>query len=600
MARLIKYLFLSLLFVETSVLIFAGESLYFKGDYFIYSDDLDYIYGSGKIVLTYESLTIRGDIVYFDIKNLKGVIYGDIHVKKNEYEKRCNALFFRVFPLEFLCEIYLDNINKEGIKDVEDFVIKKSPDNLKKSALYYEFREFKINKDRKIKAKKVIPFVMGLISIPLKKLTIKRGKIPEKTMLYFKNINYSELDGVSLSLLFRLRNKLMKGDYDFKFYDRKLFKNSDEKRGVLVSGQGGVFFNKNKFLDLSAFLNSGDKSFNLTLSHKKDCKYFSYSLSQNISGREHLQTFFELSSNLTFKKMRYIQPTLSFTHNLKSSYAYKISTPLNIWKKMNLNIGMERKILRDNFRSDMLDISTSLKADLSLISLSSDLNFAKDMLEESIRKNFSVSMNLKPLLFLDSNVSIDISSFYMFSELPYVETSYKRITPGVNVNVSSSGILLPAGFVIYPSFIFNQVWNNKESNSTNFNHLLSIEKELGKFRFSLDYSLISRYKSENFWVEGYNSKNINVNFEFKNESNYSFYLKFYFNDNLALENISLTNRVNLPFDITLSSFFLFYKQENKFQSIEIFIEKKVRNKIKIQGGYSLALKRFFLKFLVVQ
>jgi hypothetical protein len=77
-------------------------------------------------------------------------------------------------------------------------------------------------------------------------------------------------------------------------------------------------------------------------------------------------------------------------------------------------------------------------------------------------------------------------------------------------------------------------------------------------------------------------------------------LKFYFNDDLALENISLTNRVNFPFDITLSSFFLFYKQENKFQSIEIFIEKKIRNKIKIQGGYSLALKRFFLKFLVVQ
>jgi hypothetical protein len=545
--------------VKTSVLIFAGESLYFKGDYFIYSDDLDYIYGSGKIVLTYESLTIRGDIVYFDIKNLKGVIYGDIHVKKNEHEKRCNALFFRAFPLEFLCETYLDNINKEGIKDVEDFVIKKSPDNLKESALYYEFREFKINKDRKIKAKKVIPFVMGLISIPLKKLTIKRGKIPEKTMLYFKNINYSELDGVSLSLLFRLRNKLMKGDYDFKFYNRKLFKNSDEKKGVLVSGQGGFFFNKNKFLDLSTLLNSGDKSFNLTLSHKKDHKYFGYSLSQNISGREHLQTFFEFSSNLTIKKMKYIQPTLNFTHNLKSSYSYKISTPLNIWKKMNLNIGMERKILRDNFRSDMLDISTSLNVDLSLISLSSNLNFAKDMLEESIRKNFSVSMNLKPLLFLDNNVSIDISSFYMFSELPYVETSYKRITPGVNVNVNSSGILLPAGFVIYPSFIFDQVWNNKESDSTNFNYLLSIGKELGKFRFSLDYSLVSRYKSENFWVEGYNSKNINVNFELKNKSNYSFYLKFYFNDDLALENISLTNRVNFPFDITLSSFFLFYR-----------------------------------------
>jgi hypothetical protein len=241
MARLIKYLFLSLLFVKTSVLIFAGESLYFKGDYFIYSDDLDYIYGSGKIVLTYESLTIRGDIVYFDIKNLKGVIYGDIHVKKNEHEKRCNALFFRAFPLEFLCETYLDNINKEGIKDVEDFVIKKSPDNLKESALYYEFREFKINKDRKIKAKKVIPFVMGLISIPLKKLTIKRGKIPEKTMLYFKNINYSELDGVSLSLLFRLRNKLMKGDYDFKFYNRKLFKNSDEKKEYWFQGKAAFF-----------------------------------------------------------------------------------------------------------------------------------------------------------------------------------------------------------------------------------------------------------------------------------------------------------------------------------------------------------------------
>jgi hypothetical protein len=126
-----------------------------------------------------------------------------------------------------------------------------------------------------------------------------------------------------------------------------------------------------------------------------------------------------------------------------------------------------------------------------------------------------------------------------------------------------------------------------------------LQKKIGKFSGALAYSLASRYRAKNFWIEGNSRQNMNLSFELKDKEDYSFLLRFYFNDNLALENISFSGKLNLPYGLTLSSFLLYYNKEQKFQTVEVFIEKIFKNKIRIQGGYSLALKRFFIKFLTM-
>jgi len=159
--------------------------------------------------------------------------------------------------------------------------------------------------------------------------------------------------------------------------------------------------------------------------------------------------------------------------------------------------------------------------------------------------------------------------------------------------------MLPLGFILAPGFSFNHLWDNQEENFTDFNYGISLQKKLGKFGAALDYTLASRYRARNFWIEGNNRQNLNLSLELIDPRNYSFLMRFYYNNDLELENISFTGQVNLPFDLNFSSLLLFYNRDNKFQTVEVFIEKTFKKRIKIQGGYSLALKRFFIKFLTI-
>jgi hypothetical protein len=598
----------------------AEETLRFKGDYFLYSDDHNYIYGGGNIVMTAGGRRVQGSVLYMDVARLTGVIYGNVRVsakgkkkgdKKKKKEKKdkikkqekiYDAVFFKGVPPKWLMVSFKEEIITEGDQTLKaDFVkfVKKKPETLKDSAMYYECNEFRINKNQKIKAKIVVPYMMGLPTVPLKRFTVRRGEWEEKTMLAFNNVNYTGVDGLSLLFFLRLKEKWIKGDYDIKLYERELFKMDGVKRGVLFSGQSSVTAKNKEIFNYNVLLNSGEKTFNLHLNHRRNFKHFKYSFSQNISGREKQDTFFEFASDVTIKKLTIFAPTFTFTHDLKKSWSYGVSTPLNIWKKLNMNVCWQRKNINETYRSDTSNLTASLGFTSSLFSLSSNYNFSKNLLEATVKKNFSVNMRLKPLQFLEKNVSVDISSTYMFSSLPYGDQTQSRVSPAVNIAVSSAGVSMPLGLELVPAFTFNHLWDNREANFTDFQYALALRKRIGKFSTTLAYSLASRYRAENFWIEGNSQQNMNLDLELKNKKDYAFLLRFYYNNQLALETISFTGKLSLPFDLSFSSFMLYYEKEKKFQTLEVFIEKIFKNKIRIQGGYSLALKRFFVKFLTM-
>ncbi len=597
MEKFTRYLCLSLVLVFMPGVLRARPDILFKGDYFLYSDEHDYIYGGGHITLKSKTVLVQGDVLYMDIKGLQGVIYGSVLVKKGNEEKRCQALFFNAFPLQLLYETFSEKITREGEESLKFILQKHAPEELKKSDLYFEFREFRINQYGRIRAKYIIPYIMGLPTVPLKSFPIRRGKTPEKTTISFKNLNVFGLEGLAASFILRLREKFVSGDFDLKFYERELLDLAGPKRGVLLSGNTAFLSKQKPFLNFSTLLNSGEQSFNLNIGRSQDSKYFGYSISQTISARENTPVFFNLSANLTVKKLKPLIPTLSFSHNLKKSYSYGISTLIDLWKRLDWNVSWERKVLKDDYLSDTSDFTTSLGFSSSLISLSTSYNFSKDLLAAALRQNFSVNLRLKTILFLDKNVSVDLSSFYMFSSIPTGEENMTRSSPGINVSVASAGAWLPLGFRFVPAFYLNHLWDNRDENFTDFNYLLSLEKEMGRLKCALAYSLAARYRANDFWVEGSSQQNLNLIFDLSDQQKYSFNLRFYWNNNLALENISLTGKVSLPHDIVFSSFALFYKETNRFQTLEIFVEKDFLNSGKIQGGYSLALKRFFIRFV---
>lgn len=597
-----------ILFLFFSAGLYAQDTLNFSGGYFLFSDDMKYLYGSGSITLKSKNVTIDGDTLYLDVNSLSGVIYGNITSQPGEKpENKFDAVFFKVFPLKTLFVTYGEKITQQGDKSLEKSFLsfkKKAPEELKKGSLYFEFREFRIDGNKKIRAKTVIPYVMGVPTPAVKRFTVNRGKWADKTMFSFNNINYTGLEGLSLSLFLRLKEKPISGDYDIKLYERKLFKLDEPKRGILFSGNSRLFpkSKQRELLGFNTLFNSGDRSYNIKFFHGMSWKYFRYVLSQTISGRKEQPSFSEFRSDFRLKAVKWTAPTFTFTHNLKHSHSYNLKVPLYIGKKLKLGVNWRRKIIDDrnrNYRSDTSDIATSMNFNASFFTLSSNYNYSRNLLQAAIRKNFTVNLKLKPLRFLDRNLVVDLSSFYMFSELPVGGETRTRISPGVTTVFRSAGARLPLGFKLVPAFTFNHLWDNREESFSDFNYSLTLKKDIGYFTASADYALASRYIADNFWIEGNNRQNLHFNLAFDDKRNrdYSFLLKFYHNNNLVMENISFTGRVNLPFDIRFSSFLLYYNREKKFQTMEIFIEKTFKKKIKIQGGYSLALKRFFIKFL---
>ena len=543
--------------------------------------------------------SVTGDVLYLDVQRLQGVIYGQVRVKTGSAEKSCDALFFFAFPLRLLVETFADRVIKEGDQPLSDVLKKYAPGDLKKSDLHFEFREFRINKYKRIKARTIIPYIVGLPTVPIRSFVIRRGETPDRTAISFKNLNFSDLEGLSVSFILRLKEKFVKSDFDLKLYEKELLGLENPKRGILFSGSGDFLIKNKSFLNFSALINSGEQSYNFSFSHRKDLKYFAYSLSQGVSGREKTPAFFQFASDVKLKNLPALTPTFNFSHNLKKSYSYGISSPVKVWDKLGLNMRWTRRILKDDFESDTADFSTSLNFTSSIVNLSSNYNFSKNMLDAAVRKNFSVNMRLNPLNFLDKNISLNISSFYMFSDIPSGEERITRVSPGINASLISSGALLPAGIKLAPSFTFNHIWDNREENFTDFNTQLSMEKDMGKFRCSLAYALISRYRAKNFWVEGNNTQNMNFNLELIDPQKYSFYLRFSYNNALNLENIMLSGKVNLPFDLVFSSFVFYYNEARKFQTVEIFIEKKILHNATLRGGYSLALKKIFIQVVSI-
>lgn len=594
-----------LIIIMASPFLEAEETLRVKGDYLLFSDDHTYLFGSGKITLSHGKQHITGDLVYIDVMQLTGIVYGDVTVKTGggkEAGEKYDAVFFKGIPPQWLKLRFRDEIITDGPTGLwNSFLIfqKKQPEELKNAAVYFEFREGRINKNKKIKARLVVPYMMGVPTVPLKKFTIHRGNWADKTLVAFKNVNYTDLDGLSMQFYLRMREKFATGDYRVKLYERDFFGLDAPKRGVIFSGSGSLLVNKNKFLNLNALLNSGDESFNLTLGHKKDFKFLSYSLTQKISGRQKRPTFFELSGSLTLKPVKYLTPTFSFSHDWKKSITYGVAVPVNLWKKMNLRFNWRRRLIKDTYRSDTSDFSTALGFNLPLFNISSNYNYSKNLVEASVRKNFSVNLKLNPLKFLEDNISIDLSTFYMFSAIPYGDGEQTRTTPGVNASIQSIGLQMPLGFELVPTFTFNHLWDNRDENFTDFNYSLALRQRFGDFSGSFAYSLASRYRAGDFWVEGSSTQNMNFDFEYNHRDEYRLLTRFYFNDKLALENVSFTGNIKLPLNFRLSSFVLYYTVEEKFRTLEVFVERVFKNRVKIQGGYSLALKRFFIKFLTL-
>ncbi len=597
MEKSIKLYYLSLLFFFISVIILPAKTKYmnFKGDYFIYGVDQSYIYGGGNIIIkTEKNKILKGNTLYFDVKNLTGVLMGSSFIMDGKVEKGYDEIRFSIGPFKFEGVNYGEKISasKDNIPTIKLLSVK----TLKQSAVFYEMKEFYLYKSKKITGRYVIPYIMGIPSFPMKKLTVKKTEIIDKTMFFVKNMNYSRGYGLSLISGLKIQSKKIKGDYEFRLFERGAFKLPGEKRGLNISGETGVFIKGKKILNISSFLSSDYGSFGFNLYHENNIGSVFYSLNQSISGMKGEKTYSRISGKIIFKRFKTIIPKFGFQYNYNKDFSYRISTYLKPLKPLDLNISYNRRKNSEQYISDSSGFSSSLNFSSKILSFSSNLNLNKDLINDTLKKDFSLNFRLPGFSFFN-NLNFNLSPFFSFSEFPSNNGVFTKNNFGLNFSAISMGIELPFGIIFSPAVNLYQLWEKTERGKTNFNYVLSIEKRIWNFSLGVDYNLSSSYFSDNFWIEGYNLKNLDFRIELSKDNSYSFVSRFYFNNYYILENISLRGLIKFPLKIKLSSYAIYDNYNKKMQTFEIFLEKNFRNRFRLQGGYSLLLKRFFIKVI---
>lgn len=599
MDRLRKLLCLSLLSCLVPGLL-RGQSIQVSGRYFIYCDHLKMIFGSGEIVLKSGEVTLQGSVLYYDVSTLKGVLYGGPEADLREpTPHHGDVVYFQGIPPRFHSESFRERVISHG-DELQRFQLRKPTlEEFKDYALFFEFRGFSVDPRGRIRAETVIPYIMGMPSVPMRHFSVNRGSLENRSLFYLEDLHYTRSEGLALDSRLLLHTRPLRGDFSLKAYERRLFRLPGTPRGLLYSGRMSLYPGKTDLLSVRVGGDTGERSFNLALNRSQRKGWFEYELNQQFSGRHGAGLFTELSARVTLHASKQLRPRFDLRYNWKKSISYSIDIPLEVKEKVRFNLGMERRIFREGFHSDQMDLHANFGFQSHWFSMDSEFRWNRDMLDRINRKNFSIHLPFNPFFLLEKNISIAFTPYYLFNSFPTTGGVETSASPGIRILVQGRGLLLPFGFELRPNLAANHIWEGLEEDVTDFQSHLAIVRKLGGFELALEYNLSSRFLSREFWVEGTNTRNLSVSGGFSRADEIDLRLRLIMDNDLKPETLTWNGRVKLPWDLRLSSFMIFYVRGNRFQTLEVFVEKMFKHKLRIQGGYSLALKKFFIKLLLV-
>ncbi len=588
--RFFKILILLLL----STCMVSGEVLKVKGGYVLYSADDKYIYASGNLHIELLGNSVQGKRFYFDLKRWEGLIAGDVKFSGKEYDMM--ILKVKKKKLLWMGIRFANEVKTEGKGlSLPEF---KYPEDLKKAAIYFEAREITVNERGRVKGTNVLPYALGAPSLPMHYMILDLGKPPDRTHLRPGTLKYTQEEGAFIGVILDVKEKAYRGTYELRYFERGLFKIPGDPRGIIFSGSGS-FGKKGKpsLIDNSVFYTTMGKYMDFILSSLREGKLFEFRIQNRVTTRETEKPHYWFSSSLKFKKFKFFQPVVEVGWNYYSSYVIGISTDIIPVKNSILNLSWVKNVQEDHDIITKTEVSSiRFSYTPSIFNLNLNASLTDDLVERTLRKDMSMNLSFKPVPFLQKTFSLTVEGFFMFSRFPYGKDYSEKLSPGLRFSLSSEGFILPGGAELLPGIDVNQMWERGKTSWTEFNYFLGLKKNIWKFTLGVDLSLNSRYKSGGFWVEGYNNYFVNGRIEFKNQGSYITTI-FYFNDKMELERVSSMGDVGLFFGFRFRFFSIYNNLRGRITTVETYLEKNLRNAIKLQVGYSLNLKKYFFRVI---
>ncbi len=574
-------------------LVFPGVLLKIEASYILYSQDHKYIYASGGVKVQVKGKNIKCDFLYYSVREKEGEALGDVVFMEKKYD----LLVFKLGrKVEWMGMILGEEIKREGKRINLPRI--KSPEELRGAALFFEAHRVTVGEYGKVKGWDVQPYVLGAPSIPFKTLVLDHGNPPPKTNIHLGTLRFTREDGAMVGLVLDIKEKIYNGRYEARYFERGLFKLPGSPRGILLSGYGTLGKKgKNPWLEDSFFYTTEGNYLDLSLYSRREGKFFLFTVQNRVSSRQYEKPYYWLSSTLRFKKYKTFQPEISVGWNYRDSYRLSLATYINPHPSLHMDLSWTRNLQVTSYTTTSTSTSSfHLSYNPSIFNFSANALLSKDLLERTRRKDMSLNLNFRPFSLLQESLSAGFQFFFMFSSFPYGNGYYRKVSPGFRISLSAAGYSLPLGFSFIPSLDINQTWESGKISWTEFNYFLSLQRQMWKFTFSLELNGNSRYKLQNFWIEGTNNLFMNWRIMWRTSGS-SASAVFYFDREMNLERVNLRGDLPLVCNTRLRFFSLYNHRLGKITIFEGYIEKNFRGAIKVQVGYSLSHKKYFVRVI---
>jgi hypothetical protein len=573
-------------------------SLRGQGEYFLFSPEKGLLFGAGKITLSLEGLTLTGQTLVLDARSLRIHLLGGVTLQRaGEPALVFDEVAVAPFPFRYRGRRYGERIEEGGDPGLDFPEPEGDLHRLRDVDLYFECTAFTLTDGKKLVGERVVPHLMGVPSLPLKKLLLQRTDQEGRTLFFLEKIDYSRSHGLLTELGLNLALRGWQGSNRLRLFERELMGVDGNPRGLILQGQNSWQSGGRSLFTVQHLVDSDDRSFQLSFSHGGSWKPLRYNLTQTFTGRAGESTLAMLRADLEMTVWNRLRPRLEVGSDFLGGGRWQLSLPVEANRFLRFNLGLEQRRLVQPVRREDLRFFSSLGFSSSFLTLDSNLEIGRDRLELASRRSFALRCAFPTLRLMGGNVAVDLAPFYTFTSLPTGDGQSVDSTPGFNLKAQSMGVTGPLGLILRPSLDVYQVWDRGNEGRTSFTTLLALEKRLGSFGLALDYTLASRLSMSSFWVEGYHLNALTLRVDWTNPGHGSVTGRLFYNNRFALESIGIQGHLDLPFRSRLSGTLIYEALQRRLLSLDLFLERELMRVFRLRGGYSWALKRFFVDLM---
>ena len=600
MVNWLRSVCLSLLLLGPGFL--RSQVLEVEGPCLSYTPALQKVLGLGPMTLKMGSLTLKGRVLVLDIPARRGRLLGEVQLERPGGLALLQGQDLR-FALEPLVWELRDGegavVARTGEGEMAPLAVP-TPGEMRQADLIYLCSGLRLRAGGKLIGLGVLPEVLGVPSMPLRRLALRRTETKGRNLLYLERLGYTRQRGLQLDMALGLDAGRWKGGTHLQLFERALWGLPGRPRGLALNADGRLLpageaqEGRPELLTYSLQGDSETESFHLSLGRTVRLGRMALRLSPQLWLQEGQEPRWLMGAQWNWNPQGPLGLTLDLGNDLNGYHQERAAFHFRVGRHWSGDTGLEWTRAHAGWARKETRLWGNLSYTASLLTVNGNWEEVLDHLAQTRRHTLSLHGNLVRLELLEGHWGFLFSPFYRFSAFPTPGETRVDQSVGFGANLSLSGIALPLGLSLDLASDLTQTWEQEGPGSSRFSHRATLSRTWGYLVLGLELQRDLTCHLKGFWVEGYHLGAVRLKADW-NPAGGSLTVRLHGNGRGHLEQISGQGFWRLPLRANLQGFGLWDLRQKRLQAMELAVEKVFLRSFRLRGGYSFVWKRFFIE-----